>query len=301
MKTKTFFLCLLAFCLTALSGRASGLGDFRINARFLTDRMAFELHLSTDQYNDLYEINYDFLNNVGPYLSGIAIADSRALDAYYRYLDERNDDLRWVLSNAEYVRFMGIEYFFRPIYALNSVCYLRIYQVYPNRNYFYFGPPRHYLTYRGGHCRAHFGGASFYRRNYPIRYRHPVYSRPCHISPQLRPKDFARPKPGNRPPKDNHWTPAPRPGHQPVANGRPEYRPVQKPNNRPQARPEARPQRRPENQPQRRPEAAPQRRPGTRPQAKPNKGTTVKPGQSRSRQNQKKEADHDRKSLSKRL
>ena len=165
MKTKTFFLCLLAFCLTALSGRASGLGDFRINARFLTDRMAFELHLSTDQYNDLYEINYDFLNNVGPYLSGIAIADSRALDAYYRYLDERNDDLRWVLSNAEYVRFMGIEYFFRPIYALNSVCYLRIYQVYPNRNYFYFGPPRHYLTYRGGHCRAHFGGASFYRRN----------------------------------------------------------------------------------------------------------------------------------------
>lgn len=109
MKTKTFFLCLLAFCLTALSGRASGLGDFRINARFLTDRMAFELHLSTDQYNDLYEINYDFLNNVGPYLSGIAIADSRALDAYYRYLDERNDDLRWVLSNAEYVRFMGIE------------------------------------------------------------------------------------------------------------------------------------------------------------------------------------------------
>ena len=200
MKTKTFFLCLLAFCLTALSGRASGLGDFRINARFLTDRMAFELHLSTDQYNDLYEINYDFLNNVGPYLSGIAIADSRALDAYYRYLDERNDDLRWVLSNAEYVRFMGIEYFFRPIYALNSVCYLRIYQVYPNRNYFYFGPPRHYLTYRGGHCRAHFGGASFYRRNYPIRYRHPVYSRPCRISPQLRPKDFARPKPGNRPP-----------------------------------------------------------------------------------------------------
>lgn len=184
MRTRTFFLCLLAFCLTTVSSYASGWGDFRLNARFLTDRMAFELHLSTDQYNDLYEINYDFLNNVDPYLSGIAIADSRALDAYYRYLDERNDDLRWVLSNAEYVRFMGIEYFFRPIYAVNSVCYLRIYQVYPNRNYFYFGPPRHYLTYRGGHCRAHFGGASFYRRNYPLRYHHPVYSRPCRISPQ---------------------------------------------------------------------------------------------------------------------
>ena len=301
MRTRTFFLCLLAFCLTTVSSYASGWGDFRLNARFLTDRMAFELHLSTDQYNDLYEINYDFLSNVNPYLSGIAIADSRALDAYYRYLDERNDDLRWVLSNAEYIRFMGIEYFFRPIYAVNSVCYLRIYQVYPNRNYFYFGPPRHYLTYRGGHCRAHFGGASFYRRNYPLRYHHPVYSRPCRISPQLRPKDFARPRPGNRPPKHNQWQAAPRPEHRPITNGRPDYRPSQKPNNRPQTRPEARPQRRPETQPQRRPEAAPQRRPGTRPQARPNRGTTVKPGLNRSRQNQRKEVSHDRKSLSKRL
>lgn len=300
MRTRTFFLCLLAFCLTTVSSYASGWGDFRLNARFLTDRMAFELHLSTNQYNDLYEINYDFLNNVDPYLSGIAIADSRALDAYYRYLDERNDDLRWVLSNAEYVRFMGIEYFFRPIYAVNSVCYLRIYQVYPNRNYFYFSPPRHYLTYRGGHCRAHFGGASFYRRNYPLRYHHPVYSRPCRISPQLRPKDFARPKPGNRPPKGNLWQTA-RPEHRPTPNGRPEYRPAQKPNNRPQVRPEARPQIRPESQPQRRPETAPQRRPATRPQARPNKSTTVKSAQSRSRQNQRKEVSNDRKSLSKRL
>ena len=123
------------------------------------------------------------------------------MDAYYRYLDERNDDLRWVLSQAEYVRFIDIEYFFRPIYAINNVCYLRVYKIYPNRTHFYFGPPRHYLTYRGGHCRAHFGGVSYYRRNYPARYHHPVYSRPCRISPQMRPHDFAGPRPGNRPPQ----------------------------------------------------------------------------------------------------
>ena len=103
--------------------------------------MAFELHLNSNQYNDLYEINYDFLCNIGPYVSGIAVADTRAMDAYYRYLDERNDDLRWVLSQAEYVRFIDIEYFFRPIYAINNVCYLRVYKIYPNRTHFYFGPP----------------------------------------------------------------------------------------------------------------------------------------------------------------
>ncbi|MFU2376505.1 MAG: hypothetical protein ACM687_10315 [Bacteroidales bacterium] len=163
MRTRTFILCLLALCLSTIRGYASGLGDFRVNARFLTDRMAFELHLNSNQYNDLYEINYDFLCNIGPYVSGIAVADTRAMDAYYRYLDERNDDLRWVLSQAEYVRFIDIEYFFRPIYAINNVCYLRVYKIYPNRTHFYFGPPRHYLTYRGGHCRSHFGGVSYYR------------------------------------------------------------------------------------------------------------------------------------------
>ena len=188
--------------------------------------MAFELHLNSNQYNDLYEINYDFLCNIGPYVSGIAVADTRAMDAYYRYLDERNDDLRWVLSQAEYVRFIDIEYFFRPIYAINNVCYLRVYKIYPNRTHFYFRPLRHYLTYRGGHCRSHFGGVSYYRRNYPARYHHPVYSRPCRISPQMRPHDFAGPRPGNRPPQKPNWKPAPRPDRRPVSVGRPKLSPA---------------------------------------------------------------------------
>ena len=54
MRTRTFILCLLALCLSTIRGYASGLGDFRVNARFLTDRMAFELHLNSNQYNDLY-------------------------------------------------------------------------------------------------------------------------------------------------------------------------------------------------------------------------------------------------------
>ena len=287
MRTRTFILCLLALCLSTIRGYASGLGDFRVNARFLTDRMAFELHLNSNQYNDLYEINYDFLCNIGPYVSGIAVADTRAMDAYYRYLDERNDDLRWVLSQAEYVRFIDIEYFFRPIYAINNVCYLRVYKIYPNRTHFYFGPPRHYLTYRGGHCRSHFGGVSYYRRNYPARYHHPVYSRPCRISPQMRPHDFARPRPGNRPPQKPNWKPVPRPDRKPVAVGKPNYRPPQHSDHKPQARP-------PHN-PHKNPGFKLQEGPTRRPEVNPDK---MRPKQIREKSNMK---EKERKSLSKRL
>ena len=36
----------------------------RKETRFLTDKMAYELNLSTEQYNDVYEINYDFISGV---------------------------------------------------------------------------------------------------------------------------------------------------------------------------------------------------------------------------------------------
>ena len=129
-------------------------------------------------------------------------------------------------SQAEYVRFIDIEYFFRPIYAINNVCYLRVYNIYPNRIHFYFRPPRHYLTYRGGHCRAHFGGVSYYRRNYPARYHHPVYSRPSPSQSADATARLAGPRPGNRPPQKPNWKPAPRPDRKPVSVDRPNYRPL---------------------------------------------------------------------------
>ena len=189
-----------------------------------TDRMAFELSLTQTQYNDLYEVNYDFFSGIDPYVSAMARQEAYALDAYYRYLDERNDDLRWVLSSAEYVRFMALEYFFRPVYILNRVCSLRIYQVYPNRTFFYFGRPAHYLTYCGGHSRRHLGGRSFYRARHPKVYRHPVYAGSFHSRPDFRKHDFAPGRPPQKGP-GYHFTPA-RPS-------RPEAGPAHKPGKRP--------------------------------------------------------------------
>ena len=228
MRTNRFLMgMMLALCLQAVPAMASALGDIRVNARFLTDRMAFELNLTQTQYNDLYEVNYDFFHGIDPYVAAMARQEAYALDAYYRYLDERNDDLRWILSNAEYVRFMALEYFFRPVYALNRVCYLRIYKVYPNRTFFYFGRPVHYLTYCGGHSRHHCGGRSFYRARHPKVYRHPVYHHSASARP---PRPQARPgKPGHKP--DKH--PVAKPSR---PNRKPQVHPS-RPDKKPQARP----------------------------------------------------------------
>lgn len=161
--------------------------------------MAFELNLNQSQYNDLFEINFDFLSGVDPYLTGMACADAAALDAYYRYLDERNDDLRWVLSSSAYTRFLAIEYFFRPIYAMNNVCYLRVYKVYPNRSFFYFGRPVHYLTYCGAHSRRFYRNTGFYRTHFTGRYHHPVYRGNFHSRPEFRKHDFIAPRPAKNP------------------------------------------------------------------------------------------------------
>lgn len=82
---------LLIFSLPALASR---LGDIRLHARFLTDRMAYELRLSPQQYNDIFEINFDFLTAVDPLTDDMARGYRYAYDRYYRYLDMRNDDLR---------------------------------------------------------------------------------------------------------------------------------------------------------------------------------------------------------------
>ena len=177
MKPRRFFILLMiALCWIVLPASASRLGDIRVNARFLTDRMAYELRLSSRQYNDIFEINYDFFYNVDPYIDRMSYGDPYALDMYYRYLDERNDDIRWVLSRKHYRRFMSLEHFFLPIYAVNRVCYIRIYNIYPNRTHFYYGRPSHYFSYRGGHCRHHYGGVSFYQTHYRNHYKHSVYT-----------------------------------------------------------------------------------------------------------------------------
>lgn len=161
---KRILFILFAIGLTTTTAMAAmNSSRLREDTRFLTDKMAYELRLSTPQYNDVYEINYDFIDAIGDLMQYVVRGDEWALDEYYEALDIRNDDLRWVLSESQYRRFLGRDYFYRPISATGRGWSFRIYINYTNRNLFYFGRPHHYFSYCGGHYRRHYHTVSYYR------------------------------------------------------------------------------------------------------------------------------------------
>ena len=136
--------------------------------------MGYELNLNTNQYDDAYEINYDFVNSIRYIMDDVVRGYEWALDDYYQALDIRNDDLRYVLSDSQYRRFIRTEYFYRPIYTSRNNWNFRVYITYSNHNHYYFGRPHHYRSYSGGHYRKHYNNASYYSG----RYNHTYYSRP---------------------------------------------------------------------------------------------------------------------------
>ena len=198
--------------MTVMAGMSTS--KIRKETRFLTDKMAYELNLTTQQYNDAYEINYDFIYSVRNIMDYVTRGYEWAMDDYYEALDIRNDDLRWVLSDGQYRRFMGADYFYRPIYVTGGRWSLRVYINYPNRGLFYFGVPYHYHTYCGAHYRPHIHHTSYYRGRYnnfhhcstPHRVRdqrvYHSYRRSDFGSVRIRPNSSVRPhnaptRPGN--------------------------------------------------------------------------------------------------------
>lgn len=149
-----------------ISAAAMSRSKARNHARFLTDRMAYELDLTPMQYDDCYEVNYDFIYYVAPLMDDVVYGYRDAIERYYTYLDYRNDDLRYILSAFQYARFMASEYFYSPIYSTGRNWEFRIYTIYSNRSFFYFDAPSIFKTYRGGHDRLHFG-TGFYSNRYP--------------------------------------------------------------------------------------------------------------------------------------
>ena len=194
---KRIILILFAIGITAMSSvsmAAMSNSRVRKETRFLTDKMAYELNLNTAQYNDVYEINFDFIYSIRYLMDDVIRGYEWALDDYYNYLDVRNDDLRWVLSDAQYRRFLQADYFYRPIYASGGGWNFRVYITYTNRNYFYFPKPYHYRSYSGGHYRTHFHNVSYYRGRYNHSYYRGDYSvRNDRVYHTNRRSDFTRP------------------------------------------------------------------------------------------------------------
>ena len=139
----------------------------RNHARFLSDRMAYELDLSAAQYDDVYEINFDFLYSVNRIMDDVVFGYRDAIEQYYTLLDIRNEDLNYVLTSRQYRDFLAAEYFYRPVYSTGKTWSFRIYTIYHNRTFFFYDAPRHYKTYLGEHSRRIYNRpVSYYSHRY---------------------------------------------------------------------------------------------------------------------------------------
>ena len=128
----------------------------RERAYYLTDKMAYELNLNDQQYNDAYEINLDYLLSLN---TAEDLADAR-------YLSYRNEDLRHILYDWQWTAFAAVDYLFRPVWWFNGGWYFPIFRHYAHGYYFYHRPSI-FWDYRGGHGRFYFS-AGFYHNRRPV-------------------------------------------------------------------------------------------------------------------------------------
>lgn len=140
-------------------------------ALYLTDKMAYELNLNDQQYNDAYEINLDYFISI----------DSPS-DLYGVYYNHRLGDLRCILHDWQYSLLVAADYFLRPVVWRAGSWFFPIYSYY-NRGYFYYSRPRVWVSYYGGHSHA-YHHAGFYAHRRPL------------WNGGLRGHDLHRPSPG---------------------------------------------------------------------------------------------------------
>ena len=148
---KKMMFTLIALLTMAASARAMSYEQARNEALFLTDKMAYELNLSDAQYEAAYEINLDYLMGV-----------TSQYDVYGPYWERRNLDLSYILFSWQWDLFRAATYFYRPLVWDAGYWHFSVYRRYPHRDYFYFGRPHFYASYRGGHSWRMNGGRSFY-------------------------------------------------------------------------------------------------------------------------------------------
>ena len=148
---KKMLFTLVTMLTIAVSANAMSYEQARREALFLTDKMAYELNLTDAQYEAAYEINLDYLMGVTSYN-----------DVFGTYWERRNLDLSYILYTWQWDLFRAATYFYRPLYWEAGYWHFGIYARYPHRDYFYFGQPHFYVTYRGGHSWRHNGGRSYY-------------------------------------------------------------------------------------------------------------------------------------------
>lgn len=109
----------------------------REQALYLTDKMAYELSLNSWQYEQVYQTNLDYFLSID--------SEPQAYGAYWTY---RNDDLYYILQDAQYRLYSTIDYFLRPIKWLNGGWHFTVCNHYRPGHYYYKRPVA-YVSYCG--------------------------------------------------------------------------------------------------------------------------------------------------------
>ncbi len=137
----------------------------REQALYLTDKMAYELRLNSWQYEQVYQTNLDYFLSIDN--------EPQAYGAYWTY---RNDDLYYILQDAQYRLYSTIDYFLRPIKWLNGGWHFTVCNHYRPGHYYYKRPVA-YVSYCGKswahrkpahrpNYHAHGGGHSAHNNGY---------------------------------------------------------------------------------------------------------------------------------------
>lgn len=131
---------ILAVMMTmSISANAMSYNNAKDEALFLSDKMAYELNLTSAQYDAVYEINLDYMMRI----------NSRG-DVYGTWWNRRNTDLMYVLTAWQYNKYTQLSYFYRPLSWTNGGWTFNIYSHYSNRRHFYNSHPMTYASYKGG-------------------------------------------------------------------------------------------------------------------------------------------------------
>ena len=136
MKKMMFMAMMMAMTITA---NAMTFNMAKNEALFLSDKMAYELNLTSAQYDAVYEINLDYMMSV-----------NGRNDVYGTWWNRRNTDLMYVLTVVQYNKYKEISYFYRPLTWKNGNWTFNIYSHYANKNHFYKARPNNFVSYRGG-------------------------------------------------------------------------------------------------------------------------------------------------------
>ena len=123
----------------AISASAMTYTKARYEALFLTDKMAYELNLTSNQLESVYEINLDYLLSV-----------NSPSDLYGTWWNRRNTDLRLVLTGRQYDKYMSSYYFYHPVSWTGGGWTFNIYSRYTDRNKYYNTRPNDFVNYKGG-------------------------------------------------------------------------------------------------------------------------------------------------------